>query len=72
MKFTTTTAGTNTNAGTAKKEWHAPLAPLNKVTPISKITAAVVVIALPFIGFFLGVQFATGGELPFANYEAVE
>jgi hypothetical protein len=43
-----------TPPSTTKEAWHAPL---HKVTPVSKIAAATVVIILPFLGFFLGVQY---------------
>ncbi|MBY0309541.1 hypothetical protein K2Q16_00105 [Patescibacteria group bacterium] len=52
MAFTTSK---DTSANAQKESWHAPL---NKPTSLSKITAAVVVIVLPFFGFFLGVQYA--------------
>lgn len=45
-----------TPVSTNKESWHAPL---NKVTPVSKIAAATVAIILPFLGFFLGIQYAS-------------
>jgi hypothetical protein len=37
-----------------KEVWHAPL---NRVTTLSKITAAIVFITLPFVGFWVGMQY---------------
>lgn len=41
----------NTVLSDMKEPWHAPL---NRVTTVSKILAAVVFITLPFVGFWLG------------------
>lgn len=42
-----------TNKG---ESWHAPL---NKVTSVSKVLAAIIFITLPILGFFLGMQYAS-------------
>jgi uncharacterized membrane protein YjjP (DUF1212 family) len=67
--FSNTTASTTAVGSTSKEDWHAPL---NKVTSLSKIVAAVVVIILPFLGFFLGVQYASSGELPFVGIDSID
>jgi hypothetical protein len=58
MKLPFTTSSATSNAP-SKESWHAPL---NKVTPTSKILAAVVFISLPFLGFWLGLQFAASDQ----------
>ncbi len=45
----------NSNPAPVAEPWHAPL---NKVTLLSKITAAIVFIALPFVGFWFGFNFS--------------
>ncbi len=45
------------------ESWHAPL---NKVTLVSKILAAVVFIVLPFVGFWLGQMYAPSSAVPVA------
>lgn len=42
------------NVSYSDEPWHAPL---NKVTTVSKILAAVVFITLPFLGFWLGIGY---------------
>ena len=53
----------------AHEHWYAPL---TKVTPVSKVLALVLFIALPFIGFWFGVQYANeraDGVVPIINSE---
>ena len=51
MNLTPEVPGTNTET---HEHWYAPL---TKVTPVSKVLALVLFIALPFIGFWFGVQY---------------
>lgn len=39
-----------------------PVHPVHTVTPVSKILAAVLFITLPFLGFFLGINYQRGME----------
>lgn len=53
------------SVGSVAEAWHAPL---NKVTVLSKVTAAIVFITLPFVGFWVGYTQApvkeVGKEVP--------
>jgi len=51
----------DTTASSLNEAWHAPL---HKVTVLSKVTAAIVFIALPFVGFWVGMNVEKASQLP--------
>lgn len=62
---------TDPAVSTSNESWHAPL---SKVTWLSKITAAIVFITLPFVGFWVGYNNAPQAEIiaPIEIYSATD